>query len=271
MNTDGVSGDEPPDDSEVQEPEALDDLIAGRAECTRQAAAATRPIQDMAQARARTYRFALEALHSQGMRAAMDAAARQQKLLQDITGTSSIRLATELRSSPGIQAATRAADQGKKFLGQWANSPAARLAAELADTWQRFQDHTAVRLSETIQSIHSASRQVWPWVSKAAESVGKTISAIYRQAAPRNWTNGDSTPSVSYNAAAALALEEGIPLAWVPDYETIRLLLAVPTGPDRRTALRAILTDRSTLILNHCQVRLDNSTMARARRVTVGG
>jgi hypothetical protein len=106
-----------------------------------------------------------------------------------------------------------------------ANSPTARLAAELANTWQRFRSHSADRMSETIQS---ASTQIGPWISTVADSVGKTISAIYRHAVPPNWTNDETTPSV----AVALDLEEGVPLAWVPGHDTVRMLLAIPARPD---------------------------------------
>jgi len=264
VNTDDASGDEHPDNSDEPEPEALDDMIASHAELTRpamewawQAAEAMRPVQDMMQSHARTYRFAIEALNSPSMRAAMDVAARQQKLVQDIANTPAIQLATKLANSPAIQAATQAAAQSQKLTEQLVNSPAAGLAAELAATWQRFQGHTADRMNETFEAIQSASKQIRPWISKVADSVGKTIDTVYRRAAPPNWTNGDTTPLVSYTAAVALALEEGIPLAWVPDYDTVRMLLAVPAGPNRRTALRAILADRSATILDHCQSRLD--------------
>lgn len=277
MNTDNAGGDEPPDDADEPEPETLDEAIAADVELARpamelarQTAEAMRPVQDMMQAHAHTYRFALEALNSPGMRAAMDAAVRQQKLVQDITNTPAIRLATELANSPAARLAKELANSPAARLAReladspaarlardLANSPAARLAAELADTWQRFQSHTADRMTEAIQSIQSASKQIWPWISTVADSVGKTIGTIYRQAAPPNWTNGDATPLVSYTAAVALALEEGIPLAWVPDHDTVRMLLAVPAGTDRRTALRAVLTDRRGAILDHCEERLD--------------
>jgi hypothetical protein len=54
-----------------------------------------------------------------------------------------------------------------------------------------------------------------------------------------------------------LALEDGIPLAWVPDQETVKLLLAVhETGPSRRAQLYTILDDRREIILDYCETRL---------------
>lgn len=272
MNTDSTSGDEPADDPEEPESESLDDesghdieLARPVLELGRQAAEAMRPVQDMLASQSRTYELALEALNSSSMRAAMDAATQQPKYIQDII------------SSPAMRAVTQATAPTQRLIQQLANSPAARLAAELSDTWRRIQSHTTDRINDTFQAVQSINKQIGPWITKVANTVGKTIEAVYRQAAPPNWTSDDTTSSVSYTAAVALALEEGIPLAWVPDHDTVRMLLAVPAGPDRRTALRAILGDRSTAILDHCQARLDelarhpNAPADRLRMIEVAG
>jgi hypothetical protein len=65
-------------------------------------------------------------------------------------------------------------------MAQLEKSPAAHLAAELADTWQRFQNQAANQMSETIQAIQSTSTEIWPWISKVAETAGKTLHAVYR-------------------------------------------------------------------------------------------
>jgi hypothetical protein len=136
-----------------------------------------------------------------------------------------------------------------------------RAAAEAAATWQRYQELGAGTASQAADAIRSAVGQIWPGIVKVANAAGQALGQIYRAAAPPNWVTGESAPLLHYADAVKLALEEGIPLAWVPDPETVRLLMAVPgAAPGRSAVLRKILEERSEIILDYCQARLDQIT-----------
>jgi hypothetical protein len=250
VDTNDIGDEDPRGEPDALVSEPQDDLIASRASAS---------ISDEGGA-AGTHGANELALGSPGMRAALDALARQHKIVQDVTSTSAFRTALQLADSSGVQAAANAAAEHQRILNQPADSPVARVAVELArlaQAWQPVQNQTADRIIETIRVIQSACRQIWPWVSTAAEVIGKALLAMYRYAAPPNWSDGGQGSLVDYTMAVALALEEGIPLAWVPDHDTVLMLLAVPAGPDRRFVLRAILADRRAIILDHCDAVLD--------------
>ncbi|MEU0793929.1 hypothetical protein ABZ342_28005 [Amycolatopsis sp. NPDC005961] len=104
-------------------------------------------------------------------------------------------------------------------------------------------------------SIGRAIDGFWPWVERTARASGKRVDELNRRAAPPNWV-ADGKAEVDYFAAVRLSLEQGVPLAWVPDPETVKLLLAAH-GEDASASLHAVLDDRREVILDHCDHRLD--------------
>lgn len=121
-------------------------------------------------------------------------------------------------------------------------------------------DQHAARFTEATQTMQVLSKQIRPWAIKAAQTVGAKLEEVYRAAAPPNWPVGDSMAWADYPTAITLSFEEGIPLAWAPDPETVQLLLTVPIGPGQRTACRAVLADRSAAIPDHCEAQWDELT-----------
>lgn len=215
-------------------------------------------------------RAAIDLANSPAFRAAAEAARNQQRLVQDLTNSPAMRVAADLAKSPAFRAAAEAVDHRRRLLrdltdspamramADLANSPALRAAAEAAAIWHRYAELGAEIAKQAMDAIRPAVGQIWPGIVKAAAAAGKTLVQIYRAAAPPNWTADESAPLLSYPDAVNLALEEGIPLAWVPDPETVRLLMAIPkTAPERSSALRKILDERSDAILEYCQARLN--------------
>jgi hypothetical protein len=122
-----------------------------------------------------------------------------------------------------------------------------RSAPTLAGTW-----------GQATASVRSFVSGIGSWVTKAAKAAREKVAEHYRRAAPPNWTTDPDAAVADYDRAVQLALDEGIPLAWVPDQVTVNRLLAVPVGAADRTArLRAILRERMEIILDHCDERLD--------------
>lgn len=109
-------------------------------------------------------------------------------------------------------------------------------------------------------SIGRAIDGFWPWVERTARASGKRVDELHRRAAPPNWVS-DGKADVDYFAAVRLSLAQGVPLAWVPDPETVKLLLA---ADDDAVSLHAVLDERREPILDHCDRRLDELDRAPA-------
>ena len=137
----------------------------------------------------------------------------------------------------------------------------ARAAADIfasADAWRRFQKRSLQQAQQARDAITPLIGGIWSWIKRGATAAGEAIGAFYLRCAPPNWTTDPTTAVVDYVGAVRLALDEGIPLAWVPDQETVLLLLAVRgSGDARRTQLHRILDDRRSIILDFCNTQLD--------------
>ncbi|MEU5263940.1 hypothetical protein [Amycolatopsis sp. NPDC021455] len=110
-------------------------------------------------------------------------------------------------------------------------------------------------------SIGHAIDGFWPWVERTARASGKRVDELHRRAAPPNWVS-EGKADVDYFAAVRFSLAQGVPLAWVPDPETVKLLLAA--HGDEAVSVHAVLDDRRELILDHCDSRLDELDRAPA-------
>jgi hypothetical protein len=206
-------------------------------------------------------RAAINLANSPAFRATTEAARRQQQLARDVTNSPAFRAAAEsaghrqqlirdLAESPTMRAAINLA-----------NSPAVKLTAQASATWQKYAELGAGIAKQAGDAIRSAIAQIWPEIAKAIKTAGEVLDQIYRAAAPPNWTANGSARLLSYLDAVNLAREEGIPIAWVPDPETVHLLMAVPKDASGRTsALRRILEERTDTILDYCQDQLNQIT-----------
>lgn len=137
-------------------------------------------------------------------------------------------------------------------------------AASAGSAAPRYAEYAA-QVERRTRRIREVAAAVGRGAKRVVTAAGKFAHDVYVAAAPPNWTEDPSVPTPDYAAAVALADDEGIPVAWVPDPDTVRQLLAVPaTAPDRRTQLLAILDTRSQIILDYCQQRLDGLTPSSA-------
>jgi hypothetical protein len=171
------------------------------------------------------------------------------------------RLAQNLAGSPALRAAAEALSVQNRLAQNLAGSPALRAAAEAAVTWLRCQALGAAITSQAASAIRAMVGQIRPGIAKITNAIGQALVQMYRASAPPNWIIDGSTPLLHYPDAVKLALEEGIPLAWVPDPETVRLLMAVPrTAPGRSSVLRDVLEERADIILDYCHAQLDQIT-----------
>jgi hypothetical protein len=140
---------------------------------------------------------------------------------------------------------------------EWVANQSKTRARDLPGAWRQLQERNAGRVWQTMESLRTAVDGIGPWLKKTAKAAGQKIADYYRAAAPPNWTTDPAAAVIDYVGAVRLALDEGIPLAWVPDQETVTLLLAVPgTGVARRAHLYAILNARTVIILDYCEQRL---------------
>ncbi|MGW3996033.1 hypothetical protein ACWEF6_21295 [Amycolatopsis sp. NPDC004772] len=163
-----------------------------------------------------------------------------------------------IASSPAAQLAESVEQRRRKFAEIGAD--AAHATAGVADWgagWKRLREQQSEWAQQVAGSIQRAVDGFAPWIKKAATKVGEEARAYYRRAAPPNWIT-DEMVRVDFITAVRLSLSEGIPLAWVPDPETVQLLLGVAAeGPERRPQLTAILEERSDIIVDYCDTRLD--------------
>lgn len=163
-----------------------------------------------------------------------------------------------IESSPGAQVAEGVEKQRRKFAEIGVD--VGRAAAGVSDWgagWKRLIEQHSEWAQQVAGSVQRAVDGLVPWIKKAATKVGEEAKAYYRRAAPPNWIT-DEVVMVDFIAAVRLSLSEGIRLAWVPDPETVQLLLgAAAEGPEQRSQLIAILEDRSNIILDYCDTRLD--------------
>ena len=142
--------------------------------------------------------------------------------------------------------------------GQQQLAQAAADVAASADAWRRFQERGLQQVQQARDAITPLISGIWSWIKRGAAAAGEAIGAFYLRCAPPNWTTDPTAAVVDYVGAVRLALDEGIPLAWVPDQETVHLLLAVRgSGDGRRTQLHRILDDRRSIILDFCKAQLD--------------
>lgn len=238
------------------------------ADLARQSAETMRKAAEAAQSLSPALRAAMTAARRPEWRAAFESGARAQKFLRGFVDSpgfqSAIKSATRAQmflqgvtDSPALRSLAEAAATSQKLAEVVADSPGFRAAHALAGSWQRVMDQHAAQFTAATQAIQAMIKQIPPWAIKVAEAFGAKLEEVYRAAAPPNWPVGHSMPWVDYTTAVTLSFKEGIPLAWAPDPETVRLLLAVPAGPGRSATCRAILVDRSTAILDHCQAQLD--------------
>lgn len=177
------------------------------------------------------------------MRIAQEMVERHQTMMQAII-------------SPALRAIQENAERRRRLV-QVDVSPALRMLREAAmSSYARLQAFSDEMLDTS--GILAATAKIQPWISKTAESAVRMLDRMHRTAAPPNWAADETSPLPSYPEAVTLALEEGIPVAWVPDHDTFHMLMTVrETGPARRAVLRRILEDRSATVLDHCQDRLD--------------
>lgn len=156
--------------------------------------------------------------------------------------TAQVVEAARMRAARTAPAAAAPGPVARWYAGWYAGWSAGHPGFERELRWVREIGAAAARVSKRI-----------------AGAAGKFAHDVYVAAAPPNWTEDPSVPAPDYSAAVALAEREGIPMAWVPDPETVRQLLAIPaTAPDHRAQLLAILDSRSETILGYCQQRLDS-------------
>lgn len=261
-----------PDDplaGDQHEPVARDvELARPDTDPTRQSAETMRKVAEAVQSPSPALRSATAAARTPGWRAAFTSGAEVQKLLRGFVDTPQFRAAFEsgtraqkflqgVAGSPAPRSLTEAGATSQRLAAVLADSPGFRIADALASGLQLMGQHAATRFSEATQTLQVLAKQIPPWAIKVSEAFGTKIEEVYRAAAPPNWPVGDAMTWGDYPRAITLAFREGIPLAWAPDPETVQLLLAVPAGPGRHTACRAILADRSTVILDHCDTQLD--------------
>jgi hypothetical protein len=164
-----------------------------------------------------------------------------------------------IANSTSAQRAHNLQVQQHELVKQAADVVSSAATSDLTIAWRRFQDQNTERTRQTMDSIRSLADGIWPWIKKTANAAGEKIAELYRRAAPPNWTTDPAAAVNNYGRAVRLALDEGIPLAWVPDQDTVTLLLAVcGSGPARRAQLEAILDSRFDIILDCCATRLDH-------------
>lgn len=236
----------------------------------RQPSETTRVLAGVVPSQSWALRSALAAKQMPGWRAAFESGNGAQRFLRGFVDSPGFQAAAAIQSgtgaqmflqgiadSPGFRTLTEAAATSRKLAEALADSPGFRMATELASGWQRFMDQRAPGLTEAIQTMQALSKQIRPWAINVAQTLGSKLEEVYRAAAPPNWPVGDTMTFTDYPTAITLSFTEGIPLAWAPDSETVQLLLAMPAGPDHRTACRTILADRSAAILDHCDAQLD--------------
>ncbi|MEU0513373.1 hypothetical protein [Amycolatopsis sp. NPDC006125] len=226
-------------------------------ELARRTGETLKPFEDLVR-RSGALRQPVLAVNSPGMRAAVESTSRVQGVLRNLANSPAARLYRDLPNAPGFKAARELAAVQQQLMERMATSPAIRTAKELLNTWQRIQPQDVSLLSDSIRALHANNRTAMSWLGKAAQTLQIATRALLRDAAPPNWQFDDASRLDCCKAALALSLEEGIPLAWVPDPHTVQLLLDVPAGPDQRGRRRAVLSERSGRVLNHCEARLDD-------------
>jgi hypothetical protein len=205
-------------------------------------------------------RAVIDMATSPAFRAGVEAARRQQQLAQELTSTPAFRAALESASRQQQLARELADSPAMGVMSELANSPALRFAAQNAATWQKNAELGIELVKQAADAIKSVVDQAWPGIVKAVSIASEALSQIYRGAAPPNWSTDESASLQRHLDAVKLAQEEGIPMAWVPDPETVRLLTCVPNDAPNRTAeLRRILEDRIKIILDYCQDQLRNT------------
>lgn len=144
-------------------------------------------------------------------------------------------------------------------------------AADLLRPFRPLVQPAAAELSpeptqQLADSIGRAIDGFWPWVERTARASGKRVDELHRRAAPPNWVS-DGKADVDYFAAVRLSLAHGVPLAWVPDPETVKLLLTA--HDDETVSVHAVLDDRREPILDHCDSLLDELDRAPAAAPSV--
>lgn len=275
MNADNAGDEE--SQSERDEPVADDqhelvvregELAQPETDLVRQNPQTVRTVADAVQSQSQALQSVKDMAQSSGLQSALESAAATQRAIADAFESRGFQAVAEwaantqtaLRSgveSRGFQTMAESAANTQRLAEVLADSPAFRMAAELGGSWQRFMTMHTAGLSKAIRAMKVVSRQIPSWTIEFAATASRTLQAVHQAAAPPNWPVGDTMTGEDYPTAITLSFEEGIPLAWVPDTETVQLLLAVPTGPEGRTKRREILADRRPIILNHCQAQVD--------------
>ena len=105
-------------------------------------------------------------------------------------------------------------------------------------------------IADLVDSVRESQRAFFDQVAKSVTSslIDSDVVQSFRDLTDR-WLPSNLNRSPDLDVAASIALDDGIPVAWIPRAEIVAELVTCTTHEDRL----AVLTDRRTEILDDCE------------------